>query len=94
MEQARTRTSCDHTGREERRTRPDALSDVRICGLRQYLSTAWSDGIERMAGMLKSADDINDQTAGERAQHIIKTHRLVKTKRELAERPVKEPGPV
>lgn len=37
------------------------------------MSTAWNDGIEKMAGMLKSADDINDQTAGERAQHIIKT---------------------
>ena len=37
------------------------------------MSTAWNDGIEKMAGVLKSADDINDQTAGERAQHLIKT---------------------
>jgi len=60
--------------------------------LRQYLSVAWSDGIEKMAGMLRSADEIADQTAGERAQHMIKTSRLVKTKQEMANRPIQVPG--
>ena len=59
---------------------------------RQYLSAAWSDGVEKMAGMLKSADEMADQSAGERAQHLIKTRRLVNTKQELVNRPIKVPG--
>jgi len=51
----------------------------RIYSLSSF-SAEWSEGMEKMAGMFKTAEALNDAAVGEGMQHLVKTQRLVQTK--------------